>query len=316
MPRLHDEEGKDDWDGQDWSDETTHPRSIRDEGFDHPQTIPNVELDNDGYVLDWKVISDRTRENKDYTCEECKVRLHDQLKLLHVHHINRDKQDNSPQNLRVLCIICHANCEAHEHLANKVLPGERMLIELRRRLQQGIGSSANPKRTTPAPKSIFSAQVQEATRSHPTRRIEADTREKSGKIDIHHHGYRVIARFWKGSFRARAIRYKDKCQIDATGNSQEDAISKLTALIQKDIEEQRNIQRERLPDLHKARIEREGLTYLGVRPRTASTHRVTHCYNCKCGLDNSVDIECIACGWIICTTCAACGCGYAGKADI
>jgi hypothetical protein len=38
-------------------------------------------------------------------------------------------------------------------------------------------------------------------------------------------------------------------------------------------------------------------------------HRVTHCWNCKEHLDNLFDLECSACGWIICR-CGACGCGY------
>lgn len=40
-------------------------------------------------------------------------------------------------------------------------------------------------------------------------------------------------------------------------------------------------------------------------------HRVTHCYACKKPLDNSIDLECVACGWIICK-CGACGCGWHG----
>jgi hypothetical protein len=38
-------------------------------------------------------------------------------------------------------------------------------------------------------------------------------------------------------------------------------------------------------------------------------HRITHCWNCSSGLDNSVNPECPACGWIQCE-CGACGCGY------
>ena len=35
------------------------------------------------------------------------------------------------------------------------------------------------------------------------------------------------------------------------------------------------------------------------------------CYSCKEELDNSVDLECSNCGWIVCI-CGACGCGYSG----
>ena len=62
---------------------------------------------------------------------------------------------------------------------------------------------------------------------------------------------------------------------------------------------------------HKARLEKLGRKYQGVRLATHGSlrRRITHCYNCKHGLDNSIDIECIACGWILCK-CGACGCGY------
>jgi hypothetical protein len=43
-------------------------------------------------------------------------------------------------------------------------------------------------------------------------------------------------------------------------------------------------------------------------------HRVTHCYNCtNSGLDNKKHYECNSCGWIMCPSCGACGCGYAGS---
>lgn len=50
------------------------------------------------------------RESKHYVCEECgasNVRLD-------VHHKNKDKSDNSPNNLKILCVSCHAK----EHYEN------------------------------------------------------------------------------------------------------------------------------------------------------------------------------------------------------
>lgn len=38
-------------------------------------------------------------------------------------------------------------------------------------------------------------------------------------------------------------------------------------------------------------------------------HRTTHCYRCKSNLDNSINLECSACRWIVCY-CGACGCGW------
>ena len=66
-----------------------------------------------------------------------------------------------------------------------------------------------------------------------------------------------------------------------------------------------------LEEKHREMLKRLGLPYEGVRPATPRHRRVTHCYSCKERLDNSVDVECIVCGWILCT-CGACGCGYSG----
>ncbi len=64
---------------------------------------------------------------------------------------------------------------------------------------------------------------------------------------------------------------------------------------------------------HRERLESIGKQYLGVRKALPKKLRVTHCYSCKQTLSNSIDVECVVCGWILCN-CGACGCGY--SADI
>ena len=64
-----------------------------------------------------------------------------------------------------------------------------------------------------------------------------------------------------------------------------------------------------LAERHKEILAQLGLPYKGLRPATQRYRRVTHCYACRQHLDNSVDVECVTCGWILCT-CGACGCGY------
>jgi hypothetical protein len=53
-----------------------------------------------------------------YCCEGCGVSLVDRRKrrYLHAHHLNSIKYDNSPDNLRVLCILCHASQPGHDHM--------------------------------------------------------------------------------------------------------------------------------------------------------------------------------------------------------
>lgn len=63
---------------------------------------------------------------------------------------------------------------------------------------------------------------------------------------------------------------------------------------------------------HKRFMEMTGRVYQGVGPSYQKERRVTHCWFCKSELDNSIDIECRSCGWIICG-CGACGCNYSQK---
>ena len=64
-----------------------------------------------------------------------------------------------------------------------------------------------------------------------------------------------------------------------------------------------------LNEKHRTFLREKGLPDNGVRPVTEGrSHRVTHCWNCKGHLDNTVNVECATCGWIICN-CGACGCG-------
>lgn len=50
----------------------------------------------------------------------------------------------------------------------------------------------------------------------------------------------------------------------------------------------------------------------GLKAVTGRVRRVTHCYDCKKPLDSNASFECNACGWLVCSLCGACGCGYQG----
>lgn len=68
-----------------------------------------------------------------------------------------------------------------------------------------------------------------------------------------------------------------------------------------------------LTELHRKHVENHGLRYQGTkRASNRKLNRATHCWNCRAGLDSSVDKQCVACGWILCR-CGACGCGYSSK---
>ena len=107
-------------------------------GFDIPDFFENYpkahfkkpKFDNynykgSNYSSDFPIIRRQILEKRNYCCERCKVNLAqmNHRKLLHVHHKNSVKSDNSLRNLEVLCIVCHANEHAHlvnpQHMKNK-----------------------------------------------------------------------------------------------------------------------------------------------------------------------------------------------------
>lgn len=69
-----------------------------------------------GYSDDWPQISQKIRHSVNYLCQHCKVDLSNDKRLLHVHHYNGIKSDNSPNNLVALCADCHRKEPFHEHM--------------------------------------------------------------------------------------------------------------------------------------------------------------------------------------------------------
>lgn len=68
------------------------------------------------YTADWPAISTQLRSKLNYTCEQCGVCLVSEKRLLHTHHINGNRTDNSTQNLRALCADCHKKQPHHSHV--------------------------------------------------------------------------------------------------------------------------------------------------------------------------------------------------------
>lgn len=67
------------------------------------------------YSPDFQAISRQLRRARGYVCETCGVscaELSDRG-LLHTHHKNGRKSDNRPENLQVLCALCHRQIDRH-----------------------------------------------------------------------------------------------------------------------------------------------------------------------------------------------------------
>lgn len=68
------------------------------------------------YTKDWDIVSKKVREKFNYQCQQCGLDLAQHKRLLHVHHINGVKSDNSDSNLTPLCCDCHRKQPNHQHM--------------------------------------------------------------------------------------------------------------------------------------------------------------------------------------------------------
>ncbi|WP_330959327.1 HNH endonuclease [Photobacterium sp. 53610] len=94
-----------------------------------------ASLAKKGYSEDWESVSADIRKKSNYVCQYCSVDLKEAKRLLHVHHRNREKSDNSPQNLIALCADCHRKEPFHGHMFIK---HEDMLTINRLRGEQNV----------------------------------------------------------------------------------------------------------------------------------------------------------------------------------
>jgi hypothetical protein len=93
-----------------------------------------------GYSNDWNDVSKNVRENLNYKCQQCGLDLSDHKRLLHVHHINGVKSDNSRSNLTPLCCDCHRKQPNHQHMFVKHID-TKLVAQLRN--TQGLNVKEN-----------------------------------------------------------------------------------------------------------------------------------------------------------------------------
>lgn len=131
------------------------------------------------------------------------------------------------------------------------------------------------------------------------------------RITEYYKGFQVVAAYYKGEYQARGHhRFAEKISVRKC-DSIDDALTRIKVLIDAEVRSNWENIRSGIIKNHKEWIKQKGKNYAGVRAIT-SFRRMNHCYSCKRPVDNAYDIECSACGWIICSNCGACGCGYMG----
>ena len=80
------------------------------------------------YSKDWLKISGTLKKRASYICSKCGNDLSKLKKYLHVHHKDADRSNNTPENLKVLCIVCHSEEYNHKHIKNTPVYKEYIAI--------------------------------------------------------------------------------------------------------------------------------------------------------------------------------------------
>lgn len=113
-----------------------------DEFFERYSTLfeylPNIDTDPSevNYTDDWEDVSKKYKSSRNYTCETCDASFDKDKRLLHTHHLNGIKDDNSESNLKAVCIDCHRKEPNHKHIM--MMYQEMQQIHILRREQGKI----------------------------------------------------------------------------------------------------------------------------------------------------------------------------------
>jgi hypothetical protein len=122
-------------------------------------------------------------------------------------------------------------------------------------------------------------------------------------------GFQLVAKFYQGKFQGRAWHRITNKKITFVGVVVADIVANLKKIVDADVAENLTYYRQRIIDKHREFLASIGKPDVG-QGAVSRFDRSNHCYKCKGPVNNTFDLECRACGWIICSYCAACGCGY------
>lgn len=122
-------------------------------------------------------------------------------------------------------------------------------------------------------------------------------------------GFELIGAHFAGKYQARGHhKFANKLSVSDCANVA-DALQQIRVLVDQELATNSVAITAAVIENHRMVMQEAGMTYRGVRP-ISRRYRTGHCYSCKRTVDNAYDIECAACGWIVCSNYGKCGCGF------
>lgn len=88
------------------------------------------------YPANWTEITNMYRASRLYRCEQCGVDMSRFPELAITHHVNGSHPEIGPENMRVLCLICHSLQPHHDKTVKFTRYQYQLLLKLRK--EQGI----------------------------------------------------------------------------------------------------------------------------------------------------------------------------------
>ena len=124
----------------------------------------------------------------------------------------------------------------------------------------------------------------------------------------YYRSFELVGGFHQGRFQGHAYHPITKKKICIVGSDITSTMEDLKRAVDLDVAENWPVYRKRLDEKHRIFLASIAAPSLG-RAVVSHSSRANHCYDCKKPLDNTFDLECIACRWTVCNYCGACACG-------
>ncbi|HEV8552724.1 MAG TPA: hypothetical protein VGR65_04960 [Casimicrobiaceae bacterium] len=134
-------------------------------------------------------------------------------------------------------------------------------------------------------------------------------------LNEYYKGFQLVAKFYRGRYQGRAWHVITGKNFPADGAGLNDVVANLKLAVDTDVAANLFFYQERVSQKHIEYLAKLAKPDRG-RGSISRYRRDNSCYSCRCPVSNAFDLECRACGWIVCSQCAACGCGYGANPEI